>query len=192
MTDKDKQKQLEKEIDFLDQLVKQNSTTNAMQKLDRKPLKVSVYRHTPFVQQLEEELSLIEESLKKDTKDSIKEKLNNRKLAVEKKLKEAENDKIEGQLTFLTYRDINDVKAAVTEAAMHFEEYNFDPGVKLSRIVAEERYMTVFCALKCTDNDKKRYFKSLEDIAQIDDVTIFDIYEKWEKHFVLTEEELKN
>ena len=92
----------------------------------------------------------------------------------------------------MTYRDVNDIKAAITEAVVHFQEYKFDMDVIMARVAAEERYMTVFCALKCKENPSKRYFATLEDVAAVEEATIYRLYNRWEQHFVLTDTELKN
>jgi hypothetical protein len=176
----------------LDKLAKDRIVTQALKKLNQTPLEISAYRHTSLVQSLELELQLIDEELQTSLDSNTKKSLEERKNLVKSKLEEVASDKIEGVLTPLTYRDINDIKAAVTEAVLHFNKYNFDNEVKLSRIIAEERYMTVFCALKRKGNLRDKYFDALEDIALCDDLTISDIYEKWERHFVLSEEELKN
>lgn len=184
--------QTNKHKEFIESLVKEQPVTRAFNKLNKAPLEVSVYRHTSAVQALEDELLLIDEAMSDCKDDKLKEQLLNRKSKTEEEIKKLEADRIEGVLTHLTYRDVNDIKAAVTEAVVHFREYKFDPEVVMARIVAEERFMTVFCCLKKKDDVHSRYFKSLDDIAQMDELTVFDIYNKWEKHFVLTEEELKN
>jgi len=181
-----------KEKEFLDGLVKDQPVTRAMQKLTREPLAISVYRHTPKIEAMESELAIVDSALANVKDESDKVKIEERKKQLEAELKTLENDKIEGILTPLTYRDVNDIKAAVTEAIIHFQEYKFDPEVVMSRVVAEERFMTVFCALKSKDNRNVRYFSSLDDIAMMDEMTIFDLYNKWEQHFVLTDTELKN
>lgn len=185
-------KESKKEKEFIDGLIKEQPVTRAFQKLNREPLEISVYRHTSSIQDLESELALIDEALSKVKEDSDKATLVAQKEKVEADLKRLEKDKIEAVLTKLTYRDINDIKAAVTEAVLHFQEFNFDQNVMITRIVAEERFMTVFCALKHKDKPGQRYFASLEEIAQLDDMTVFDLYNKWESHFVLTDDELKN
>jgi hypothetical protein len=178
--------------EVLNKLTKDKVVTQALKKLNQTPIEISVYRHTSLVQNLELELQLITEELAKSLSDDAKKSLEERKNLVKSKLDESVADKIEGVLTPLTYRDINDIKAAITEAVLHFNQYNFDDAVKLSRIMAEERYMTVFCALKKKTSIRHKYFDTLDDIALCDDLMINDIYEKWERHFVLTEEELKN
>jgi len=189
----DENKEKKKEKEFLEGLVKEQPVTRAFQKLNREPMEISVYRHTSSIQALETEISLIDEALAQVKEDSDKTAtLTERKTVVEASIKDLEKDKIEGVLTKLTYRDINDIKAAVTEAVIHFQEYNFDQNVMITRVVAEERFMTVFCALKKKGKPNEKYFGSLEEIAQVDDLTIFDLYNQWETHFVLTEDELKN
>lgn len=185
-------KESKKEKEFIDGLVKEQPVTKAFQKLNREPLEISVYRHTSSIQDLESELALIDEALSKVKEDSDKATLVAQQEKVKKELTKLEEDKIDGVLTKLTYRDINDIKAAVTEAVLHFQEYNFDQNVMITRIVAEERFMTVFCALKKKNNHNQKYFANLEEIAQVDDVTIFDLYNKWEAHYVLTDDEIKN
>jgi hypothetical protein len=179
-------------VEAMNKLVKDAQVTQALTKLNQTSLEISVYRHTSLVQSLEMELQLIEEELQRAKDSDTKKSLEERKNLIKPKLEEAMSSKIEGILTPLKYRDINDIKAAVTEAVVHFNEYNFDNEVKLSRIIAEERYMTVFCALKKKESIRLKYFNNLEEIALCDDLTISDIYEQWAKHFVLTNEELKN
>lgn len=181
----------QKEIDNLKQIVADKYATNAIRKLNREPFKISVHRHLSLVEQLQDELDAIEVKLQ-DTKDEkIRDQVTKYKDQVATKLKECKDNKIEGYLTTLTYRDVNDIKAAVTEAVVHFDTYNFDPEIKLARVIAEERYMTVFCALKESDK-RTKIFRTLEDIANVDDATIFEIYDLWEQEFVLTDTEIKN
>jgi len=180
-----------KESAFIKGLTDEESATNAISKLNKDPIKLSVFRHTALVQQLEAGLDKIDEELKNAKSDSEKKSLNDSKKTVKKQLAKEENIKIEGYLTTITYRDVMDIKAAVTEAVVHFNRYNFDIDVKMARIVAEERYMTVFCALKKADKVTP-YFAELKDIVEIDDTTIFDIYDLWDKAFVVTSDELKN
>lgn len=177
---------------LLEGLLKDKTATKAYQKLNQSPLEVSVYRHSSSVEALQEQLSQINERLEDVRDETLKNDLNKKKQFAEERLAQFEKDKIEGYLASLTWRDLNDIKAAVTEAIVHFSEYNFDPDVQLIRIAAEERYMTVFCALKQKENKNDKFFKSLEEIAQIDELTIFDLYQKWEDHFVLTDNEIKN
>lgn len=177
---------------FIEELVKDQPATKALQKLNRKPLEISVYRHTSLVGDYEKALALIDEQIPNAKDNDVLKELEETKKEVLKKLEDVEKDKIEGVLTPLLYRDMQDIKAAVTEAVVHFQEYKFDIEVIMARVIAEERYMTVFCALKRKDNPSKRYFTSLEEIVLMDDATIFDIYKRWEDHFVLTVDELKN
>lgn len=188
-----KDKAVSQDAEFLDNLVKDRVATQAITKLGREELPIRVYRHTSRVQAIEIELSEIDKRL---TSSKLPEKdkkvLEDRKAQLDEDLKKQDAKIIEGVLTPLNYRDINDIKAAATEALVHFKEYKFDTPVVMARMVAEERYMTVFCALKKKESKSERYFKNLDEIALIDDETIFDIYDKWEKHFVLTDDELKN
>lgn len=177
---------------LVESLLKDQIATRAYQKLNRPPLEVNVYRHSSSVEALQNQLSLFNERLEDVKDETIKQDLNKKKQFAEEQLAKLEKDKIDGYLVPLTWRDLNDIKAAVTEAIVHFSEYKFDSDVQLVRIAAEERFMTVFCALKQKDDKKTRFFKSLEEIAEIDDLTIFDLYQKWEDHFVLTDKEIKN
>jgi len=176
---------------FVDNLVKEQSITNTLQKLHRKPFLISVYRHTSLVEALETELFAIEEAMPK-LDETEKAKAQARNEEAKSELAKLEADCIEGILHPLTYRDVNDIKAAITEAVVHFQEYKFEMDVVMSRIAAEERYMTVFCALKKKDNSNKRYFDTLEDVAAVEESTIYRLYNRWEQHFVITDNELKN
>jgi hypothetical protein len=178
--------------ELIEGLLKEQTATRAIQKLNRKSIEISVYRHASLVDELAVELSRLNDELTQDIANESRSLIETKKSVIEDRLKELEKDKIEGVLTTLTYRDINDIKAAVTEALVHFKRYDFDLDVIMSRVVAEERYMTVFCALKQKGNTSIPYFSKLEDIAEIDDITIFDIFKKWEDHFVLSADELKN
>lgn len=191
-TMKTEEKEKEKSNKIVQSLLKDNIATKAYQKLNNPPLEVSVYRHTSSVETLQDNVIRIDEQLDEVKDEKQKEVLNNKKQFAEEQLEELEKDKIEGVMVPLTWRDLNDVKAAVTEAIVHFKEYNFDPEVQLIRIAAEERYMTVFCALRQKDNKKVRFFSSLDEIVQIDELTIMDLYRRWENHFVLTDNEIKN
>ena len=176
---------------FVETLKKEQVVTTALQKLHRKPFSISVYRHVSLVEALEAELCSIEEAIPQ-LDESKKAEAQKRRDELNVELAKLEADKIEGVLTPLTYRDINDIKAAITEAVVHFQEYKFDMDVTMARVAAEERYMTVFCVLKSTTDTSKRYFATLEDVAAIDEATIYLLYNRWEQHFVLTDTELKN
>lgn len=190
MADNGNQNEQEKEV--LDQLIKEQGATKAIQKLNRTSHSVSAYRHTSLVQEIELRLGQLDERLK-DTKDSETEaSLKAEVKELEERLALEDKDKIEGVLTPLSWRDINNIKAFITEAVLDFNEFNFDPAVKIARMIAEERYATVFLCLKKKDNPKVRYFDTLEDVAVIEEETINDIYSTWEKYFVVTEDELKN
>jgi len=187
----DKEETKKDEKIFVDGLVKEQSSTYAIQKLYRKPLPVSVYRHTSLVEALEAKAVELEEAFKQlDGADKIEAQKNLNELKSE--LDKLEADKIEGVLSPLTYRDVNDIKAAITEAVIHFQEYKFDMNVIMARIAAEERYMTVFCALKKKDSPSNRFFDTLDDVAGMEEATIYHLYNLWERHFVLTDSELKN
>ena len=179
------------EKDFVDGLVKEQNVTNALQKLHRKPLAVSVYRHMSLVDALEAEVCAAEEAIPQLSEDK-KAEAQTRITAIKTELDKLETDRITGLLGPLTYRDVNDIKAAITEAVVHFQEYKFDMNIIMARISAEERYMTVFCVLKKKDNPMQRYFATLEDVAAVEEATIYHLYKQWEQHYVLTDTELKN
>jgi hypothetical protein len=177
---------------FLDDLIAEQPVTRAYQKLNREPLKVSVFKNTSAIQALEEAITRVEELIEDADGEEIKTNLKAHIEETKKELVKLEQDKLEGALTHLTYRDINDIKAAVTDAVMHLQSYKLSPETVLGRIAAEERFMTIFCAFKQKNNTSVRYFATLDDIAQVDEMTIFDLYSQWEKYFVLTDEEIKN
>ena len=69
---KDKEETKKDEKAFVDGLVKEQSSTYAIQKLYRKPLPVSVYRHTSLVEALEAKAVELEEAFKQlDGADKI-------------------------------------------------------------------------------------------------------------------------
>ena len=204
--DKMEAKEVKKEISeqekkeskqLLDELTKTHAVTGATIKLNRKKLEVNVYRHTAAVQALEQELSQTSDAIskakgKKKVDQAVIGHLEKRQQFCEIELEKHEADRIVGVMIPLTYRDICDIKAAVTEAVMHFQKYNFEPEVQMVRIAAEEQLMTVFCALRKKDKLSQNFFADLEEIAMADDMTITDLYAKWEKHFLLTDTEIKN
>lgn len=178
--------------EFLNDVVKNQDVTRAIVKLGKKVLPVNIHRHVSLVKAIKDDLAKIPEILKDETNEKIKADLETLKVKREEALAKEEKDRIEGVLTTLTYRDMNDIKAAVTEALIHFSDYNFDTNVKMARVVAEERYMTVFCALKRSDDPTKKYFSTLEELSQVEDETLFELYDLWFKTFVLTDSEIKN
>ena len=186
-----KEEQKKEEKEFIDGLVREQAVTNAIQKLHKKPFPISVYRHTSLVEALEAEQFAISDAMPK-LDEAKKAEAQKRFEDVTAELVKLETDNIEGILSPLTYRDVNDIKAAITEAVVHFQEYKFDMEIVMARIAAEERYMTVFCALKRKENPNKRYFDTLEDVAAVEEATIYRLYNRWEQHFVLTDTELKN
>jgi len=177
---------------LMDELTKTHAVTKTGIKLNRKILEVNIYRHTSAVEALEQELSLTSDAITKTKDKDVLDHLDKRKKFCETELDKHENDKIEGTMTPLTYRDIVNIKAAVTEAVLDFQKFNFDQEVQMIRVAAEERLMTVFCALKCKDNLKQTFFKTLEEIVVADDATIAELYAQWDKHFLNTDEEIKN
>ena len=179
------------EKDFVDGLAKEQEATKAYQKLHRKPLEISVNRQLAVVETLERNIVVLEQSLE-GLDEPKKAEIQKQITELNAELIKLDADKIEGILTPLTYRDVNDIKAAITEAVVHFKEYKFEMNVVMARIAAEERYMTVFCALKRKDDPTRRYFDTLEDVAEIDETAIYVLYSRWEQHFVLTDSELKN
>lgn len=184
--------QKNEEQEFVDGLIKEQSVTNSLQKLHRKSLEVSVYRHMSLVDALEAEICSMEEAIPQLSEEEAKATTQKRLAELKAELAKLETDCIKGILCPLTYRDVNDIKAAITEAVVHFQEYKFDMNIIMARIAAEERYMTVFCVLKKKNNPMQRYFNTLEDVAAVEEATIYYLYNQWEKHFVLTDTELKN
>jgi len=196
-TNKDAEEKNEETKKLLNELASTQSVTNSVTKLNKKSLEVIVYRHTSAVQALEQELSLTsgaitKEKAKSKVDEATLEHLNKRKQFCEEELKKHENNKIEAVMVPLSYRDISNIKAAVTEAVLSFQKFKFDKDVQMIRIAAEERLMTVFCALRKKENPQETYFESLEEIVLADDVTMDDLHAIWEKHFVLTDTEIKN
>ena len=195
--DEKKEENRKKDEKFLKSLAQDAVATRAITKLSAEPKEIKVYRHASQVQALEDMLydidsKIDDENRQQKPNQSMLDALNKRKADVESKLKEHDENMIEGILMPLTYRDINLVKAAATEAIIDLQEHNFDHAVIMTRLIAEERYMTVFCALRQKENTRKRYFKNLEEIALSDDVTILKIYQEWENHFVISEDDIKN
>jgi hypothetical protein len=180
-----------KEKAFVDGLVKDQSTTVALQKLYRKPIEVKTIRHSSLVESLHSELHALDEAMPQADEATKAEALK-RQEVLKADLVKFEADVIEGVLYPLSYRDVNDIKAAITEAILHFQEYKFDMDVVMARVAAEERYMTIFCALRQKSNPDKRYFANLEEVAAVEEPTIQELYVAWEKNFVLTDTELKN
>lgn len=179
------------EKEFVSGLVKDQPTTVALKKLYKKSLEVKIVRHTSLVESLHSELHTLEEAMPQADEATKAEALK-RQEAIKADLVKFEADVIEGVLYPLSYRDVNDVKAVITEAVLHFQEYKFEMDVIMARIAAEERYMTIFCALRQKGNPDKRYFANLEEIAAVEETTIQELYALWEKNFVLTDTELKN
>jgi len=193
MSEVDKSKSItDKDKELLDSLVQEKKSIDAFRKINAAPIPVSIYRHSSLVEALEIELGELDSALKDAPSEDRKKAIEERQVELTKRLDEQEKDKIEGILTPLTYRDINDIKAAITEAIIHFNDYNFDPEVKMARVLMEERYMTVFCSLKKKNSPKVRYFRTLDEIALVDEDTINLLHKLWENQFVLTEDELKN
>lgn len=177
--------------EYLDNLVKERYATQAIQKLHRKPLAISICRQVALLDTLELDLASLEDKIK-DAKDSDEvNDLNAFKEKLVTRLEEVKKDTIDGVLYPLTYREANDVKAFVTEALVHFDTFKFDTSVKMARIIAEEKFATVFFVLKRKDS-KAQYFQTLDEVCTIDDVTLISIYNTWYDHFVLSDEEIKN
>lgn len=182
---------------LLDDLINTHSVTNAITKLNKKSLEVNVYRHTSAVQALEQELTLTSDAITKTKSQKkvdqvILDHLEKRKKFCEEELNKHDNDRIEAIMMPLSYRDICNIKASVTEAVLAFKKFKFDSDVQMVRVAAEERLMTVFCVLRKKENPQEYYFEDLVNIALADDVTIAELYSKWEQHFVLTDTEIKN
>ena len=190
--ERDKEQDSNKHKEFIDDLIKEKPLTRSFQKLSRESVEVNVCRHRSASDAAENNLALLTEALNTADTDETKKFIQDKINSLSEEVKKLESGRIEGVLTYLTYRDVNDIKASVTEAVLHFKDYNFDPDVIMSRIIAEERFMTVFCALKKKDNPSQRYFRTLDEIALVDELSIFELYDLWERNFVLTDDELKN
>jgi len=177
---------------FLESLIKEQPVTTGIQKLGKKNLDINVYRHTSAVELLEEQLSQLDEKLAKTEDESEKQKFEDYREKLKNNVDAQESMKIEGTLTPLSYKDINIIKGLVTDLVVDLTKFKVSQDVILSQLIIEERRATIFFTLKQKGNLRKQYFASLEEIGLVDDDTINDIYNLWNKNFVLTDTELKN
>lgn len=96
---------------------------------------------------------------------------------------------VKAYLIPLKYRDYRLVQTAITEALFSAEKMNFDLDVKVSMMIQEKKFMTVFLCLKKRSGE--RYFESLEDIVKVSNNTIEKLHSIYSEEFELGENERK-
>ena len=96
---------------------------------------------------------------------------------------------VKAYLVPLKYRDYRLVQTAITEALFSAEKMNFDVDVKVSMMIQEKKFMTIFLCLR--KKSTERYFESLDDIVKVSNNTIDHLYKIYAEEFELGENERK-
>ena len=94
------------------------------------------------------------------------------------------------ELCYETQQAIIDVLISKTLKAA--KEFNWDDDIKMRAMIREEHTLTIYLVLRSKEDIKKRYYGSLEEIAQQTESTIEEMYNIYLENFVLTDEERKN
>ena len=96
---------------------------------------------------------------------------------------------VKAYLVPLKYRDYRLVQTAITEALFSAEKMNFDIDVKVSMMIQEKKFMTIFLCLR--NKSAERYFESLDDIVKVSNNTIDYLHKVYCEEFELGENERK-
>jgi hypothetical protein len=173
--------------DIADQIEREGDLAKSMAKLLTGGVEVSVYKYKLLIEETKrrlEDLRKAYEGLER-TDDQLQ--ILNK---VEADLARYENDKIEGILTPLKYREIQLIKAGMAEAQLETRKMGYDLDVQILMALTEQRALTVYFALKKKDG-VTRYFSSLEEIAALPDDVINELYDLYMEKIGLTPEERK-
>jgi len=171
-----------------DAIEKDGEASKTLAKLFTDKVEVDVYKYRPLVEAAKEQVANLRKALEDSSKpDDYSTVLKN----AEDELGKLENDKIQGYLTPITYREIQLIKAGIAEAQLETRKMNYDLDIQLLMSIIEQKILTVYFALKQKDG-KTKFFKNLEEIAVLPDETVNDLFDLYMTKIGLSADERKN
>lgn len=183
--------------DIVEQVKESGEVSKLIGKLKKDKVEVEFNESQDEIDMLELDENSIKlrlEAVKDETTDEVKrlreeaskvlDKIATKKDALSKNL-------VKAYLVPLKYREYRLVQTAITEALFSSEKMNFDMDVKVSMMVQEKKFMTVFLCLRKKSNLNERYFDSLDDIVKISNNTLDKLHKVYAEEFELGENERK-
>lgn len=171
---------------------KKDEITASMSKLKKEKVEVNLNPKKFLLEYSKAELKKLEEVDLTDADTQSKDLIGLAKENLKKNIDEYSNCSLNAVLVPLKYRDLQAVKDSVLEAVKYAQEFNWDEDIRLRAMIREEHTMTVYLALRNKEDTNKRYYSSLEAIAQEPESLIEELYALYTSNFVLTEQERKN
>ena len=175
---------------------KQDQVVEAMEKVKKDKVEVKINPQKFLLEYTKEEL------VKLEAKDTTGMEEASVKLLEQMKKNYAENIKkyevavLEGVMVPLKYRDVQMIKIAIMQDQRalkeDFKEMTFSQEVLMLSMIQEEQTLTVYLSLRKKDNINERYYGSLEEIGNVTETTIAELYNIYFDNFRLTEAERKN
>ena len=187
--DKDKGLSKSEKTEAVEAVASEGDIAKTLVKLLNGEAEVQVYKYKNLVNDMRKQMESLEVALK-DVKDS--ENYAEAIARTKEELEKAEKELVHGNLTPITYREIQLVKMGIAEAQLEAKKMGFDLDVQLFASIREQRALTVFFTLKKLDDKKTRYFSKLEEVAVIPDECIDELFDLYMKHIGLTQVERKN
>ena len=182
--------------DVLSQIQESANISASVAKLTKGPVEVTVNENQGELDVLKlDELTIRANMGKVDgSTDEGKSTLSEANSALEKitaRRAELEKSNVRAYVVALSYRDHRIVHTAIAEAIMSVSGMGFDDSTKLVMVMQEKKIMTVYLTLREFTNPEKRFYKSLDEIAQVSDQTIDLAYEAYVKEFEIEPDERK-
>jgi len=169
-------------------LIQDGEAAKSLIKLLTDKAEVKVYKYKPMIEAARAQIDSLKKALESGESN---EEVSAMIKQAEEQLQKAENEVLHGYLTPLTYRQIQLVKAGISEAQLEARKMGFDLDVQLLMSIREQRALTVYFALKRLDG-KTLFFSDLKDIAVLPEQAIDELYELYMTHIGLTPDDRKN
>lgn len=184
--------EVKKESSVIKKTLSEAETREAMEKLKKDKVVVSINPKKFLLEHTQKELKKLEDmKLEGLSTDDIK-IIELTKTNLKTNLERYSQAKLEGYMVPLRYKDYQAIKDGVLEALKYSKEFKWDEDIQLRAMLREEHTLTVYMSLRSRDDINKRYYTDLEAIAQETETTIEELYNIYLENFVLTEQERKN
>ena len=92
----------------------------------------------------------------------------------------------------LKYGELQSIKNFMFEAVKVGRQFGWDEDVQMKAMIREEHTLTVYFSLRKREDNNKRYYDNLEDVAKEVESTVEELYRLYTSNFVLTEQERGN
>jgi len=179
-------------MEEIKKVLEEENLTKAIGKLRLDKVEVSLNPKKYLVDFSKQELKKLEEAGSEEIPADILAHIEDSKKIYKDNIEKYANEKLEGVLVPLRYKDLQTIKDGILEAVKYSQEFNWDDDIKLKAMIREERTLTVYLSLRKKESIEKRYYDNLEQIAQVPESTIDELYNIYFTNFVLTEAERKN